>query len=411
MKKNLSFQFLWIGQSLANLGDALFMLSIISFIYKVTHSVTFTALFTVLQVGGQSISGVLAPLVMDRYRLSLILMTSQVGQTILLMILTIFLIPISSATFFMPLVLLVVFSISFLDGWTNPSRNALVPRLVQPNQLIQANSLLATSDQVVRLLGWSLGGVLIAYIGEEKLLWIIIGMMTVSTASLFLLKEPKGAMDSRDKSKSKLDHMKEGWVALWRDPILRSVSLMEMFEICGRSIWAGAIVLVFVKDVLQKGEAWWGFINASYFAGTIIGGLVIWFVAKWVYQHIYHSMFLGSTGVCIFTLWFAFNTNPWIALLLTVFMGPAYQLRGIAQKTLFQNRISSHLLPKAFSAQNTIINVAFGLSILIMGFISDVWGVKTVYFVTASLFALSALLAVILKKKYGGPFDVFKEST
>ena len=40
------------------------------------------------------------------------------------------------------------------------------------------------------------------------------------------------------------------------------------------TIWIGAITMAYVTTVLHKGEEWWGYINTSYYVGTLIGGLL-----------------------------------------------------------------------------------------------------------------------------------------
>lgn len=69
------------------------------------------------------------------------------------------------------IVFALVTAMSFLDGWTTPARNALIPRLASGEGLMRANSLVSVSDQTVQLAGWGLSGVLVAMLGSEKHCW------------------------------------------------------------------------------------------------------------------------------------------------------------------------------------------------------------------------------------------------
>lgn len=60
---NKRFCFLWMGQSLANLGDVFYVVAVISAVYAATDSAVFTAMVPVLFVAAQAVSGFLAPLV------------------------------------------------------------------------------------------------------------------------------------------------------------------------------------------------------------------------------------------------------------------------------------------------------------------------------------------------------------
>ncbi|MFX3625479.1 MAG: MFS transporter [Ectobacillus sp.] len=405
MRNNKSFQLLWISQSIANLGDSLYILAIVTLIYDITGSAAFAGLFPILRVCAQAISGLAAPLLMDRLRLNSILWMSEIGQTICFGLMCI-LYTILPSQWLIPTFLFLVFAISILHGWATPARNALVPRLVTPNLLVKANSLLATSDQVVLLVGWSLGGILVVGMGIIQVLWITTIMMSISTLALFFVKDPSLITPSSQESQKQWDSIKEGWMAIWTNPILRTVSLMEIISGLGGSIWAGSIILVFVKEVLHKDENWWGFINASYFAGTILGGVLIWIFSKTVENRMILSMFIGSLSIGVFTITFAFSSNPWFALGCALFMGPPYQLRSIAQKTLLQSHASEELLPKVLAAFGTIIFVTYGFSVLLMGWIADHWGVRFVYILTAGLFVLSAVLTLMVSKSASSSIQV-----
>ncbi|MGA3882349.1 MFS transporter, partial [Bacillus pumilus] len=55
-----------------------------------------------------------------------------------------------------------------------------------------------------------------------------------------------------------------GWKLMYEKTTIRTLTILEMLSMSGRSIWTGAIVLVYVTEVLHQPETWWGFINASY---------------------------------------------------------------------------------------------------------------------------------------------------
>lgn len=296
-------------------------------------------------------------------------------------------------------ILILVFVISFMDGWTRPCRNSLVPRLVSSNQIVKANSLLSSINQIVQILGWSLGGILIVYIGEIYVLLITICLLALSTISLFFIKDPTNDTTVNQDAESKWKRFSFGWINIWNNKILRVVTLMDLFETFAGSIWIGAIILVFVKKVLYKGEEWWGFINASNITGMLIGSVVAWFLARWINKKLIVSLFLSSLSVCILTFIFALNNNPWISLGIVLLMGIPYQLRDISQQTIFQKNVEYSILPIVFSAHGILIYMVFGLSVLIMGLLSDLFGVKTVYLTAGTLYGISALLTTLVKSK------------
>lgn len=79
------------------------------------------------------------------------------------------------------------------------------------------------------------------------------------------------------------------------------------------------------------------------------------------------------------TFVYGFISNPIVALLVVIFMGPAYILRDLAQETIFQNELDEHTLSKIMSARSTLVQFIFMLSILAVGTIAEVFSARLVY--------------------------------
>jgi MFS family permease len=127
--KNRGFQYLWIGQSLANLGDVFYIVGLMTFLYGLTESAMYMALVPFVSTVSRFLSALIAPLVLEWMGLKRSLVISQTCKTLLLLgffCLTFY--SLDSAC--VPIVFLVVVVISFLDGWATPARGALVPLLV-----------------------------------------------------------------------------------------------------------------------------------------------------------------------------------------------------------------------------------------------------------------------------------------
>lgn len=136
--QNKSFRFLWIGQSLANLGDIFYIVGLISILYLSTESPFILALVPFLNMFGRFISGLLSPLLLNRYSLKTLLIYSQASKTLLLFFLAIILALDRTANVFV--LISFVFVIALLDGWAAPASQAMLPRLVMKNELVKANS-------------------------------------------------------------------------------------------------------------------------------------------------------------------------------------------------------------------------------------------------------------------------------
>ena len=115
-------------------------------------------------------------------------------------------------------------------------------------------------------------------------------------------------------SSSKGDTLLEGWKLLFQNPSLRTVTCMDLIETFAGTIWMGAITMAYVTTVLHKGEEWWGFINTSYYVGTLIGGLLAWKMSTYIQNNLIRSMAVGSLLFSILTFLYGMTSSGFIAL-------------------------------------------------------------------------------------------------
>jgi MFS family permease len=414
MRRKQSFRFLWAGQTLANFGDVFYIVALITLVYKATGVATFAALIPFCVCGAQLISGLIAPLVLVKQPLRLLLWGCQAAKTGLLVLLTLYVTEMEAAV---GVVLLFVVLISFLDGWMNPTRNAMVPRLVEADGLVRANSLLASTDQTLQLVGWAAGGLLVAAVGGGAVLMGTCALSLVAAVMLLGIREEATASSRMDEvaaadatngashalheatddeksAPSGRQVLLEGWAAIWQTPVLRAVTVMDVLEGLASGVWIGALQLVYVEQILGQGEQWWGFINASNLLGMILGGMLAFRFAARINRRLGGSLFVGALVSGLFTLGFALTSTPWVALLVSLLLGPALQLRDLAQRTLFQQAVPAARLPQVFSAQGTLGVATFLLAVVLMGWLADSFGIRAAYVCGAGLSLLSAAVAV-----------------
>ncbi|UPG63969.1 MFS transporter [Metabacillus endolithicus] len=249
------------------------MLGFMAIIHEQTGSAMYLAVVPFIITVAKFSSGFIAPLLLDQYRLKSLLVFSQLAKTLLL-----FTMQMVTITFSWNLVItfVLVFCISFLDGWATPARNAMLPRLVHRDDLIKANSFVATLDQTVQLGGWASGGILVALIGGNQMIWLTLCLFVISTFFMRLLKDDTEQIGEEDNTtvQSKWQSLKEGWLFIWKVPSIRSIHLIYVFEYFASAVWIAAILYVYVEEILGKDQSWWGYINATFFLGLVIGGFL-----------------------------------------------------------------------------------------------------------------------------------------
>ncbi|MBY3620815.1 MFS transporter [Acinetobacter sp. CUI P1] len=394
---NKKFYCLWMTISSSTLGLSLYTMTITVIILSITDSAMLASIVMLFHVFGKLCSSFFFTLLSEKMKLNSILSRALLIQLALYLILT--LAVMGGQNFSIGLLLVIIFllvgCIGFVDGFISPSRKALIPQIVQQEKIAKANSYVSISDQSLALLGWSAAPIALNYYSPHFVLGVSMLLGLLALVSSCLIHASTNQSISASPRKSTWKAMGAGWGILFsKQNHFRTLTLMDILEGIASGIWIGGITLVFVTEILQEGKQWWGYINASYYAGSIMGGIMVALLANKLQKHLTKSIVVGSFAVSILVLCYALNTTAWLALVLVLIMGPFYQLRDISQNTYIQTAADNDTLSKLYAAKDNIYYIVFSLSIFIMGFISDYVGVEYVYYLAGALYLMSSVLAV-----------------
>lgn len=387
VKKN--YYSILLSQTTTNLGFSLNTMAVISFLFNMTNSTAIASLVTFISIMFRIIGSAVLPLVATQFNLRLTVVISQFIQIVLLVCLVYFLLQTYSFEM-MIFVFVMIGGISFFNGWFAPLKSALIGEIITPGERVKANGLLSTVDQTFQFVGWSLGGLIIAFLGEGYTMIITILLLLISLFFIMFCLRTKHHATIIGKSTPYFSVI-SGWKYLFKQKNLRAIIIMDVIESWAGMIWIGAVSLAFVNEALHKGESWWGYINGAYYLGAMIGGCIIYKLSGRFQHKLITFMLIGAISYGMLTLIYGFISNAYLALLLVILMGPAYILRDLAQETIIQNITTEQTRVNIMSARSALVQLIFMLSILGIGFISDLIGVRFVYISAGILLLASAL--------------------
>ncbi len=383
MKLNKNFTLLLLGQSLANIGDVLYMVSVISTIFVLTGSATASSFVPFTITSSMFISSLLTPLLIGKVNLKWLMAGTQMGKTILLTIMGFMLIGITASNYY--LIFLIIGLIALLDGCANPIRQTLIPHYVNPKQLIQANGIAETATQLIQAVMWFIGSLFLIIMSSQQLVWLVGGLFAVASILLCLLESVN---DKRTEPKGKLEQIKEGWLTLSNTPVLRRIAWIDCFETIAGTVWIAAILLVFVNDALHVGEKWWGFINGAFFLGLILGSFYCIKYSSFIEKKLGTFIFVGSSLSFLITILFSITNIPIIALLLSLCVGLFGQIKNIPQQLVIQTSVSKEQLSTVYTSLGAIGTGIFGVGSLVMGLLADLLGIRIVFIISGILLAI-----------------------
>jgi len=383
-----SFIKLLVSQLFANLADIFFRVTIIANIYIISKSVIATSLIPILIGISSFVASLLVPLVTKRIALNRVLSLSQFGKTILLAILVGLFTVMQSVA---PLVTyLFVVAISILDGFATPVSYAIVPRYA--TDLGKANSALSMTGEAVQLVGWGLGGLLFATIGLLPTTFIILMLYIIS--SFLMLFLPNAEVEVLE-SETNLEILLKGWKLVARDSRLRLFVSANLLEIFSNTIWVSSIILVFVTELLNKTESYWGYSNTAYSIGIIISGLIAFRLSEKFLALKWESILFSLVAMAIVTLTILFFPNAQMFLVFSALVGMLSQLKEVPETVFLQETVEENNLVNVYSVLEVISTLAFSVFVLLMSYITENFGISISFWISAICLMIEAILIYI----------------
>ena len=386
MNDRRSFYFLWVSQMIANAGDVLYIVGLIQLVYLSSGSVLTLTLIPLTITFSRLIGSFLTPLLLHRFPLRQILLFSMFSKIVVLS--AVFLLKDEAILW----ILLLVSIIAFLDGWSTPIRQAMLPELVGKSALPQANSLVAISDNTVNLVSWPLGAFFVAQFDGGLLILVTIFLYILGWLLTYGIKS---IVFVRKEIPSLKEQLSGGWRYSFSNKSIRNVLILDMLTAFAGAVWISAILYVYVDEVLDKNEAWWGYINAFYSGGFIIGGYLF---AKLLKISGQHMIMVGCFVTSLLTVWFIYPHAAVVALVISLFLGIFGQLQLIAQLTILQTHTETGQLGHVFSVQSVLVMGAFGIATFLFGWIAETYGITSAFYLSALIMLGTGFFTIVQKK-------------
>jgi putative nucleotidyltransferase with HDIG domain len=260
------FQRLWVGQAISYYGDMMNTTGLAIMLFLVTRSPFMVALGLMAKAIPVVLFGLIAGPIVDRLNRQRVMITADVVRALLTVTIPFF------AVGWLPGVFVVVALVSTASTFFNPAKQAILPNLVPPAQLVKANSLITSSERLMELLGYSLAGVIAAAISWAPLFLIDAG--TYLFSAITLLGVPDATRTVGQQRLRIADDIAAGMRFILLSPILRStMTLTTMSAIFMGLTFPTLVVLTYGS--LRSGAAGYGLLEAVIGAGAAVGALTV----------------------------------------------------------------------------------------------------------------------------------------
>lgn len=402
--KNPNFLALWGGQVFSQLADKVYLVLMIALIN------------TQFQASNQSISGWVSVLMMaftipavlfgsvagvfvDRWSKKAVLVATNIWRGILVLSIPFLLWlthdwkPIGVLPVGFIIILGVTFLVSTLTQFFAPAEQAVIPLIVEEQDLLSANSLYTTTMMASVIVGFAVGEPLLAIadglwlqiggsgnFGKELLVG---GSYAIAGLILFLLATKEKHHHPDTEFPHVFSDLRDGFAYLngnhrVRNALLQLIILFSVFA-------ALTVLAVRMAEIIPNMKAsQFGFLLAAGGVGIAAGATILGqFGQRFSYTQLSLYGCIGMTasliGLSVFT------TQLWLVLLLVALLGIFGALVGIPMQTAIQTETPPEMRGKVFGLQNNVINIALSLPLALAGVAETFLGLQVVFLGLAAI--------------------------
>ncbi len=371
--KNKNFVIVVIGQIISLFGNAIQRFSMSLYILDVTGSaVTFSrilAISTIPYILCAPIAGLLADTI-NRKKIMSYLDFLSAG---LMIIYSVILMNGKDNTI---IVTSVMFILSIIYTLYNPAVTACIPQIVEKENLATANGIIQQVGAIVNLLGPIIAGLLYSFV-EIKVIVILnaVSFLISAILEMFLnIPDLEQKEKFRNPISKSLREMKKSFKYLKEKKkivlgIIVSYALTNIFVVPILSI----ISPYFIKIELNMSSAIYGFVEAIFVLGIIIGGALITFKPKlFKIKKMHKTMYPMVMAIIIMGISTYLNTENKFLILGLYSLGGfgimlSLALSNIISLTYIQQEIKEEMLGKVSAFSTAIATVSIVPGQLIYG--------------------------------------------
>ncbi len=367
--------FLGLSSTISQLGDRLTHMVIITLIGvmfpgRISAFSQFALTWSLPVVILSPFAGVL----IDHWNKRTIMFRCHLIQSMLIFMTPIF---VSLTRSIVPIWTLVILFFS-LDLFNNASKNAVVPDLVEYDELVPANSLLITLARIATFIGMVGGGYLVRWVGWQLGFYIdasthfIAGVLVLGMGAKVLFTPAKKLEFSLGKELKKslyrfFADLRELGILLTKDRAVIFV-MISVFILPFVAAVSYTVLIFLVQQTFGLGTTGVGWFGGVIGIGMLIGGVLMGIFGKYVNRG---KIIIYSIAVlAFFFLGGPIFATPFFLYIIAFISGTLFSFVGISQDTILQEDVLKEIRGRIFATKEFLINLTIVFSALFFGIIS-----------------------------------------
>lgn len=383
------FRIAWSATLVNDTGDWTLIVALPIVVFVETGSGSATALLFACQLIVGACLGPVGGAIADRHDLKKCLIATNLAQAVTVLPL----LTVTSDRLWPAYAVVAVQSV--LTQVNNPANVALIPRVVGSDQLLEGNAGLATSASLARLLGASIGGLLVAWRGLGPIVLVDAASFVFVAISTSLLRTDTSPRADPDGDQGK--RVRAGLRTVKAHPPLARLLLIHGIA----QIAQGGFVVLFVAfmiEVLGDDGAGVGVVRGTMAIGALAGSLLISRLAKRVDSQVLYCAGLAGSGIVSVMFWNAplFSSALVVYIALFALLGIPGSALAVGLLTTIQTNSPSHSLGRVFGLLGTAESLGIATGAIVAGSLIDQVALRPLLNIQAGIYLAASVLAAVL---------------
>lgn len=394
LRSNTTFVRLFLGRLFTNIGDSIYLIAAMWLVHELTASPVYTGIMGFLIQLPQGLQFLAGPLV-DRWSLHSVQVRTQLFQCVGVLVVPLV------AFLHQPsvwLLLAVTPVLAFTNQFLYPAQNAALPKIVDEDNLVRANSLFSSAYRGANFVFNALSGVFIALIGAIPLFVLDSGVFAMALLLFLGVTVPSEPNDEPERTESTTDvqavddaevdteppedHESEGagyveelisGINYIRGSVVVAVVVGMMLSNVGMG--AAFAVLPAFADSLGGAETY-GLLSSAFAGGSLVGALASNLIDDRPYGVVCIVGFC-TAGLSLFAALAVPGPIATSALFFTMFV--PIGATNVMFFAMVQSAIADDYLGRAVSLVGSLNSAMMPFGSLFGGAVAGIVGVTTVF--------------------------------
>ena len=290
--QNHGFRNLWISQAVSHIGDSIHEIALIWIVYNLTGDPLLISITILASLLPTLLFSVPAGGLIDMWNRKYVLIAMDLIRAISVLAIPFY----ANSQYLSSIVVGVALVSGTAQAFVEPAKNALIPELVDENELTSANSLFELSQSLSRIL-YGVGGGVVLLVGVYSAFYIDAATFLISAIVLFTIPHAAGERaHSESADGNTITRIREGFAFIRSNKFLPSLLLFSMLT--GFALGPiGVILPSFTDRWLNAGSFGFGLLYSAIYLGIFVGSIVVGNFKQIASRHRGIALLFGTVSI------------------------------------------------------------------------------------------------------------------